>query len=559
MKIKEITQYYIEGLNIDELVKVVKSEFNPEPYNYDPNNPIEAFYMEHSKESAKPIVNKQSTKLYHIINYIIHLISKRTILNKGEASPINASLLQQLIGNDYPRIIDTLNNEGVITKIPIYEPREYSMSYTISKRYIEMIRTKRCSNIQLIKYEEKEELLTSKPNPDNNNYVEQANENNPLYINYNKSLSQLKLILKEETQEYISKRNYLTPIQKHYYNDIQEKLIKSKFHINTIDKNNRIYSILTSIPKDIRQFLNIRFILDIKNSHPLLFSYYLINKFNINNNIIDFTNNLIQNIKNNTNGIPYDNDNLRKLLKTNKLLNKQKTKIPIDVLMYIINVSLGQFWDDLLDKEGEHTLFLRSDIKVALFAQVFYSNSRTTRYKAYAKAFKREYPNVYKTINEHKPKGNEKQLSYSMMALESEIFQKILAKLYKKRGCSVLSIHDAIVLLDTKGSQKYSAQDIEAVIKKVFQEYNLYPTISIESFTPNQWKLDLETMEQNQPIIQDTLNHMRQQAEDPTFKHQEIAQNTLKWIEKGYIEFIVKNGVVSLHPLKPLHELNYTP
>jgi len=552
---KEIIQYYIDGLNMDELVETVKSGFNPKLNDYDLTNPIEVFYKEYNEsQPSKPVVKKQDTKLYHKVNYIIHLLCKKSIQNKGKLIPIKASMLQQVIGYDYAQILNKLMLKGVINKITLYEVGEYPMSYNISDKYINRIKTRTSNNRQLIKYETKEQEFTNVPeiNTPSDKEVRTDIKGNPLYDNYNKSLALLTLKFKEEAQTYTSKRRYLTNIQELYYhNIINNYRTNNKIQISSIDKNHRIYSLLTSTPKDIRQFLNIKYILDIKNSHPLLFNYYLIKEFDINNNIIDFINDIIKELVDNHNVVSYDNENIRKQLKNSNIIKQQNAKTPIDVLMYMINVSAGRFWDDLLEEEGEHSFLLRSDIKVTLFAQVFYSNTRNTRYKPYAKAFKEKYPNVYKTINKNKPKGYEKALSNDLMSLESEIFQKILSKLYKKRGCNVLSIHDAVVLLDTKGSQKYSPQDIEVVMKKVFQEYNLYPTINVESFVPDQWEKELEVIEKNQPVIQNLLNELKEQASNPEHR----AKNTLKWIEKGKVEIIVHRGKPILHPLVPFYEL----
>lgn len=71
------------------------------------------------------------------------------------------------------------------------------------------------------------------------------------------------------------------------------------------------------------------------------------------------------------------------------------------------------------------------------------------------------------------------------MALESEIFHKILTNLYKKRGCDALSIHNAIVILDTDKTNQYTEDEIEKVIMKAYESYNLFPTCSIDYYNPN--------------------------------------------------------------------------
>ncbi len=69
------------------------------------------------------------------------------------------------------------------------------------------------------------------------------------------------------------------------------------------------------------------------------------------------------------------------------------------------------------------------------------------------------------------------------MRLESTLFHEILKRLYKKRSCNVINIHDAIIMLDTKGTGRFKAHDIELVIKDVYREFGLIPTCSIDYFS----------------------------------------------------------------------------
>lgn len=104
----------------------------------------------------------------------------------------------------------------------------------------------------------------------------------------------------------------------------------------------------------------------------------------------------------------------------------------------------GAFWDDFIDLD-EFKRLLRSDIKVTLFREVFYSKTLTTKGKDFAKVFKKKYPSIYKLIKENK-KNDRTYLANEMMKIESSLFRNILAKLYAKRF-KVLTIHDAIVIL----------------------------------------------------------------------------------------------------------------
>ena len=58
--------------------------------------------------------------------------------------------------------------------------------------------------------------------------------------------------------------------------------------IHSIDDNNRIYHYMTNLPRDLKCFFNIKYQCDIRNSHPLLFNLFLIDKYNISDDIIRY-------------------------------------------------------------------------------------------------------------------------------------------------------------------------------------------------------------------------------------------------------------------------------
>ena len=142
-----------------------------------------------------------------------------------------------------------------------------------------------------------------------------------------------------------------------------------------------------------------------------------------------------------------------------------------------------------------------------MFAEVFYSKTTETWFKELAKEFIAKYPNVYVHIEQwknpmHIPYAKEMlirhnkvievsnaycftdfdaeaALSNMMMSLESSIFREILQSLFRKRICCV-HIHDAIVVPDTKGTEKVEPQQIIDVMKEVYEKYGLCPTFKVE-------------------------------------------------------------------------------
>ncbi|NDV97582.1 hypothetical protein D0T84_22245 [Dysgonomonas sp. 521] len=383
---------------------------------------------------------------------------------------------------------------------------------------------------------------------------------NTIKEKYNKVLNQLKLTYIDEAEEFINTRKYQSIRQEKYYKNVfYQYKDKTSFEIISIDKNNRIHTILSRTPRYLRSFLNIKYSLDISNSHPLLLNYYLIKKYEINENQLNYLYKIIDDYKiNSFNKIysynnyvisPYDNENFYKSLKINiQKISKNANKIPTNVIEYMVKTSLGKFWEDFTT-EFKGSGLLRDEVKTTLFKEVFYSKTTNTRYKGFAKAFKKKYKNVYDLINVYKPKEDTKLLSNMMMGLEAEIFHQILEKLYKKRGCNVLTIHDAIVMLDTKGTEKYQPDEIEKVMKQVYHKYNLNPSISIEYFTPDKWKKEIEELQLNQPYIDAYIEELRNYASNPNDENYKSAKGILKWIEDGEVEIIVENGVLVFHTI----------
>lgn len=142
---------------------------------------------------------------------------------------------------------------------------------------------------------------------------------------------------------------------------------------------------------------------------------------------------------------------------------KKIANIPNDIWEYIYKTSKGIFWDDFT-RLDEFKRLLRSDIKVTLFREVFYSKTLTTKGKDFAKSFKKKYPSVYKLVKESK-REDRTFLANQMMRIESDIFRSILTKLYAKRF-RVLTIHDAVIVLDVKANNQCTPELIQSIIEK---------------------------------------------------------------------------------------------
>lgn len=108
----------------------------------------------------------------------------------------------------------------------------------------------------------------------------------------------LKLSHREEAEDYRNRHHFISLKSKEYFTYIINEYDKGNFNILSIDSNLRIYSILTQSPRIFKNFLNIKFSIDIHNSHPLLFNKLIIERYNINDNILHILYNNLSNIDN---------------------------------------------------------------------------------------------------------------------------------------------------------------------------------------------------------------------------------------------------------------------
>lgn len=121
------------------------------------------------------------------------------------------------------------------------------------------------------------------------------------------------------------------------------------------------------------------------------------------------------------------------------------------------------------------------------------------------------------------------------MALESEIFHKILNSLYKKRGCDALSIHDAIVILDTDKTNQYTPAEIETVMMKVYDEYDLFPTCSIDYYAPDKQMAHADT---NKLHISDLIEF----KDNLMLSEDKDDKELLRLINEGEVELSYTDG-----------------
>ena len=492
-----------------------------------PNAPMPV--CDEPKEEKKTIV-KREKHLAKKYEFLIHTIIKRVLNNDKGMAYLHSPILQNVFGKDYKKMLDNLFKMSILYSDGYYSLDEKAYGYYFAPN-IRFTYTLHPSTY-LSDYDEKLNkcLLPYQTKEEQDN--KQRLENDYLYSRYNDSLKYLKLQHVDEAVDFVTSHIFPSDKSNDYYVRVIDKYMDGDFRITSIDDNKRIYSIATSTPRLLKPFLNIRYSLDIHNSHPLLFNSILMSYYDISTSLMDRIYPIYEQIY--MSNVESHNVRrfLRKTLITNNIEEGSIKSIPIDVLYYMYLTSMGLFWDVTIPKEMvDEKNLLRSDIKVLMFREVFYSKKLTARGKEYAKIFAKEFPNVYKVVRESK-KDNRTKLANDMMKLESELFGKILSELYSKKF-KVISIHDAIVVLDVKQNEKCTEEIVKEVMTDVYRRYGLYPNISVDYFG----KECMENLMKKNMLLKELITDYISQLKELVENGDEDAVATLKKIENGDYDF----------------------
>ena len=481
--------------------------------------------------------------LHEKYTFLIHKLIKRCRNNKeGDFTRFNTKVLQATLGAVYKDMLNTLVAMNIIRIANEYIP-------TIQARLIEFnsnlsVSSKMRYNVAVDKYNKKMEQELKKYEKEQLEEI-RSEMGNELYDNFIKSLNLLHLTHETEAKDYLNRHKFMSAKSKEYFSYILEEYKKKDFKILSVDRNLRIYTLLTQSPRIFKNFTNIKFTCDIHNSHPLLFNKIIIDKYNIDNNILHILYNNINNIDNSLYSV---GKQLRKLLINSNIQECKIENITNDIWEYIYKTSKGVFWDDFTDL-NEFKRLLRSDIKVTLFREVFYSKTLTTKGKDFAKVFKKKYPSVYKLIKESK-KNDRTFLANQMMKIESSLFRNILAKLYVKRF-KVLTIHDAIVVLDVKANAQCTPELVKSIIEKEYQLIDLLPDVSTDYYTVDNVTNTLQQEEQDTKQINELIESFRVIANDETHPRYQSSKEIIEELEKGTAEIYInhKTNQFVWHPL----------
>ncbi len=494
-KLRKIQIYQFKDFDMDAFVE--KYLYTITPHETIDEETISVFRAAETKMSEAKRGAKSRSVIENKCRYLQDAIIRMANRKQDDRTfSLNAEILKSVIGKEYKTMLEVFIEMGYISmgdgkwgngKYYYYQRGKYSFLYTLN--YVEVYLTEPFTNLKIQEYKEKTiekvkeqfELYT-KPE-----IIRQFGES--FLKSYLTSLNKIKIEDEQGLKEYIKTKTADNPNSNPYYRYVSVELKNKNKSIYRIDDSHRIYHILTNLDRNIKQYLNIDLSIDCKNSHPLLFNYFIFNKLNISFYQSFTISSFIHSIDNSS--FHNDGKNLRNLLISNNIEIEQVAKMQDDELEYIYKTSKGLLWDEICEAHPE---LERKEVKVAMFQAVFYSHSPIAdRWNDYAKEFKSNYPSVYKLIGDWKRKKTSEavknymaehhlpidkgsaSLSVAMMALEADIFTTILKRLYSKRW-NALHIHDCIVIPKTTNKNQPTKEEVVGIMQDVYKSFGLAPT-----------------------------------------------------------------------------------
>jgi len=144
-------------------------------------------------------------------------------------------------------------------------------------------------------------------------------------------------------------------------------------------------------------------------------------------------------------------------------LNNRQT-LPGDVIEFIDLCERGVLYDDLMRRLNIPPR-RRDSFKRLFFSQVFFGKIKTTG--RVPVLFSRDFPNVYKAINDLKRKDY-RQLAYLLQAHESKIMIDVICRRIRDEvpGTFIATIHDSIMTTPDK------AEVVKMIMVREFQRFD---------------------------------------------------------------------------------------
>ena len=490
-----VTLYQFADFNFDEFLKQFLfeiSEHTTEDWSQPQTNPDDTLspcgiiYHKAKRGVKKPDIIRCK------IQYLQHLVIRRAHSKKYlGAFHLSSQILRAVIGDEYKTMLSVLirmghlvhgdgKNGNSVGEYYYYQVGMYSTIYSLPENIgFEKVTTsnarvlkylqKECEQIQLYRQNVLQPLISNRFGPD-------------FQKQYEISLSKIHIANKQGFQAFVEQRLEEKPEGRLYYEYIREGLEEKQKHIQKIDEAGRIYHILTNAKREVKQYLNIAISADCKNSHPMLFNFFIFRSHGINYEDAYQISLAMHSIEN----ASQLRKSLSKLVASN-LLDLFK----YDELKYIYETSTGQFWDNIVKKFPEYD---RAQVKEKMFAEVFYSKTHQVKgYQIFGRKFQKQFPNVMRLIKAWKKEENrawidaymsKRNLSYSkpeaalsiaMMNLEARIFGEVLKRMYSKRW-RAFHIHDCIIVPQTTSKNQPTRDEVISIMKDVYKVCGLLPT-----------------------------------------------------------------------------------
>ena len=490
-----VSIYQFADFNFDEFLKQFLfeiSEHTTEDWSQPQINPDDTLspcgiiYHKAKRGVKKPDIIRCK------IQYLQHLVIRRAHSKKDlGAFRLSSQILRAVIGDEYKTMLSVLirmghlvhgdgRNGNSVGEYYYYQVGMYSTIYSLPENIgFEKVTTsnarvlkylqKECEQIQLYRQNVLQPLISNRFGPD-------------FQKQYEISLSKIHIANKQGFQAFVEQRLEEKPEGRLYYEYIREGLEEKQKHIQKIDAAGRIYHILTNAKREVKQYLNIAISADCKNSHPMLFNFFIFRSHGINYEDAYQISLAMHSIEN----ASQLRKSLSKLVASN-LLDLFK----YDELKYIYETSTGQFWDNIVKKIPEYD---RAQVKDKMFAEVFYSKTHQVKgYQIFGRKFQKQFPNVMRLIKAWKKEENrawidaymsKRNLSYSkpeaalsiaMMNLEARIFGEVLKRMYSKRW-RAFHIHDCIIVPQTTGKNQPTRDEVISIMKDVYKVCGLLPT-----------------------------------------------------------------------------------
>ena len=218
-----------------------------------------------------------------------------------------------------------------------------------------------------------------------------------------------------------------------------KKFARGRFFIEQPDQQSRVYTNLSNLNSDLRQFLYYKptkgkvVNLDIRNSQPYLFSLLLMDQY-------------------------------------------RDQPLPDDVALYITLTATGKFYEEMMVHLGVASSDRRA-FKIRFFASIFFCKAHYSQCTVEGKVFKTLFPNVSRLVSHYKKAGHN-QLAIRMQRAEAFIILKTVGAELGKQHIWWSSIHDSVVV------EEAHAEAVKALILKAFMAaVGIPPTIQQEVWT----------------------------------------------------------------------------